>query len=46
MKKGNKKTVVIVLVIAILIVLADLIMFYTSAQDTGIGRGFSRFWDK
>ncbi|MDY0097086.1 MAG: hypothetical protein RBS01_01930 [Candidatus Dojkabacteria bacterium] len=46
MKKCNKKTVIVVLVIAVLIVIADLIMFYTSAQDTGIGRGFSRFWDK
>jgi len=45
MKKCNKKTIIVVLVIAILIVLADLIMFYTSAQQNGVGRGFSRFWD-
>jgi hypothetical protein len=46
--KKRKKRIIIVLItlsIAISIVIADSLLYYTSLQQTGIGRGFSRYWD-
>jgi uncharacterized integral membrane protein len=42
----RKKIVYTVIVVAILIVIADLILFLTSINSTGVGQGFSRFWNK
>jgi hypothetical protein len=37
--------VITVLLIALSIVIADGILYYTSLQATGTGRGFSRYFD-
>lgn len=37
--------VIITLIFAVAIVVADSLLFYTSLQETGVGRGFSRYWD-
>ena len=44
MKDKKKIFVIIVAVIAVGILVADLVMFWTSAREDGIGRGFSRYW--
>jgi hypothetical protein len=46
-KTAKKRILIIVitLIIAISIVIADSILFYTSLQQTGVGRGFSRYFD-
>jgi len=38
------KYVIIFALFVFLVVIADLILFWTSMQQTGIGMGFSRFW--
>ncbi|KUK77583.1 MAG: hypothetical protein XD93_0241 [candidate division WS6 bacterium 34_10] len=43
--KRRKTIVLITLIIALLIVIADSILYYTSLQETGVGRGFSRYFD-
>ena len=43
--KDKKKIVIIITVILVIgIIIADLVMFWTSAKQDGIGRGFSRYW--
>jgi hypothetical protein len=47
MKKPTKKQKTVLIVIAVLIVsivLTDLVLFYTSLKNDGVGRGFSRYW--
>jgi hypothetical protein len=43
--KRRKTIVLITLIIALLIVITDSILYYTSLQETGTGRGFSRYFD-
>lgn len=42
--KREKIIVLIIVLIAISVVIADLILFCTSMQETGVGSGFSRYW--
>jgi len=44
MKDKKKLAVIITAVVVVCILAADLILFYTSLQKDGIGRGFSRYW--
>jgi flagellar basal body-associated protein FliL len=44
MKDKKKIIIIITLIIVIGILIADLVMFWTSAKEDGIGRGFSRYW--
>jgi hypothetical protein len=43
--KKRKIIILITLIIAISIVIADSILYYTSLEETGVGRGFSRYFD-
>jgi hypothetical protein len=45
--KSKKRliAVIVTILIALAIVITDGILFYTSLQETGVGRGFSRYWD-
>jgi hypothetical protein len=47
MEKVGKKNTIILLILfafAIIIVATDLILVHTSLKETGVGRGFSRYW--
>ena len=46
MKEKKKIILIIFAIIAVGIIVADLILFWTSAQEDGIGRGFSRYWSQ
>jgi flagellar biosynthesis/type III secretory pathway M-ring protein FliF/YscJ len=48
-KKLNKKERMMLLVLgvfAVMIIAADLVLFYTSLKEDGVGRGFSRYWSQ
>ena len=44
MKDKKKILIISIIVIALILIVTDLILFWTSMQETGIGRGFSRYW--
>jgi hypothetical protein len=47
MKKLTKKNLIVLVVFAFVllaILISDLILFQTSLNETGVGRGFSRYW--
>ena len=47
-KKTAKRRILIVIIaflFALVVVIADSILYYTSLQETGVGRGFSRYFD-
>lgn len=47
MKRLSKKNILILAILFIFVVMVvavDLILVYTSLQETGVGRGFSRYW--
>ncbi len=47
MRKLSKKNIIVLIIMftfAIMIVAADLILVHTSLKETGVGRGFSRYW--
>ena len=44
MKDKKKFLIIVFVIIAITILITDLILFWTSMQETGIGSGFSRYW--
>ena len=46
-KKKQKLIILLIILIVILgIILTDLYLFQTSLEEQGLGRGFSRYWDK
>ncbi len=42
--KRRKFYVTVLVVIAILIVVSDLYLFWSSLQEEGVGSGLSRYW--
>lgn len=49
MKGLSKKNIIILAILstlAVIIVATDLILVHTSLKETGVGRGFSRYWSQ
>jgi flagellar basal body-associated protein FliL len=46
MKEKKKLAVILLAIVVVGIIAADLILFWTSAKQDGIGRGFSRYWSQ
>lgn len=46
LRKKEKMVLIVLGVFVVLIIAADLVLFYTSLKEDGIGRGFSRYWSQ